>query len=693
MKGTTSLIRRRTVPVKPAKLPATTAGPSLADFRSPFTWFTKPGGVTGRVFRGPASRRTLPPSPLVAAPKDLTSPWWLRKEWTDGHCPMARYSGLCTTAIATSSYLLRAPQDLWGFRSTVVPELRSAAPEAVDRPAPSTSARVQSFDEPQAGCNYLGRATMLGEDLSTTFHWSSNCGICGADPTVDPTVAQHRPGTWRGSNENENVGEPLLDPSSAPDWDCTRWPALRGIGLPWPADRLVLAAADAAGPRVQRKIRTRFAFRCHGFSPPLNRGLQWSWALFEENTLRHPSNRRESYSACPPAQRFPSTQRFPFHATLSLPRNAFPSTQRFPAQEKRSKIMAGNGATPGERRPSEETAAPEPTEFRRCDRGTHLRSASRGPDSMSAHLKPHAEVDHELLLSSAHEKCYTAAPGTSLLEDLQSIKDYRRRALNETDQPYFELECLMRDGQWYWIAESAVQHSVPSAVGTFWGCGPEDWVAPETGRETDREVWKRPLATDDDGVPDSFLIVGRKPCPNGHIGFLMQRVGYRGTRPIWHDAKRARAWKQEHDRYRSYQSGHTDLYKSRDGGSHLVALVGHRLNGQSGPRKGIQFSCQWTSGTETWEDEDKIQKDFNAAVLTYWQSDLKARRACKVPDRPLRILDHERHRSKLFLKVQMVAGGQIAAEVPRGNKDVSERPRPVFGVESPSLTVNNRMLE
>lgn len=69
MKGTTSLIRRRTVPVKPAKLPATTAGPSLADFRSPFTWFTKPGRVTGRVFRGPASRRTLPPSPLVAAPK------------------------------------------------------------------------------------------------------------------------------------------------------------------------------------------------------------------------------------------------------------------------------------------------------------------------------------------------------------------------------------------------------------------------------------------------------------------------------------------------------------------------------------------------------------------------------------------------------------------------------------------------
>ena len=61
--------------------------------------------------------------------------------------------------------------------SSVVPELCSAAPEAVDRPAPSTSARVQSFDEPQAGCNYLGRATRLGEDLSTTFQWSSNRSI------------------------------------------------------------------------------------------------------------------------------------------------------------------------------------------------------------------------------------------------------------------------------------------------------------------------------------------------------------------------------------------------------------------------------------------------------------------------------------------------------------------------------------
>ena len=30
-----------------------------------------------------------------------------------------------------------------------------------------------------------------------------------------------------------------------------------------------------------------------------------------------------------PRNVFPSTQRFPFHATLSLPRNAFPSTQRF----------------------------------------------------------------------------------------------------------------------------------------------------------------------------------------------------------------------------------------------------------------------------------------------------------------------------------------------------------------------------
>ncbi|TQV90508.1 hypothetical protein IF1G_10831 [Cordyceps javanica] len=29
----------------------------------------------------------------------------------------------------------------------------------------------------------------------------------------------------------------------------------------------------------------------------------------------------------------------------------------------------------------------------------------------------------------------------------------------------------------YCIAESDVQRSVPSAVSTFWGCGPEDWIA------------------------------------------------------------------------------------------------------------------------------------------------------------------------------------------------------------------------
>ena len=69
MKGTCRLIRRRTVPVMPGKLPAATAGPSLANFSSAFTWSTKPGRVTGRVFRGPASRRTLPPSPPVAAPE------------------------------------------------------------------------------------------------------------------------------------------------------------------------------------------------------------------------------------------------------------------------------------------------------------------------------------------------------------------------------------------------------------------------------------------------------------------------------------------------------------------------------------------------------------------------------------------------------------------------------------------------
>ncbi|KJZ68371.1 hypothetical protein HIM_12238 [Hirsutella minnesotensis 3608] len=265
---------------------------------------------------------------------------------------------------------------------------------------------------------------------------------------------------------------------------------------------------------------------------------------------------------------------------------------------------------------------------------------------MPAQHKVPDETDQTTLAGGARGNDHSGVSlASSLPDDLQCVRDYRKSAFNKGDMPYFEFHCLMRDGQWYWIAESDIQRSVPSAVGTFWGCGPEDWVAPETGgREPEREVWKRPLATDDDGVPEAFLIMCRKTSQSGHTGFLVQKVGYPAAQPTWHDEKWAKEkCIYEYERYQSYQADYRDL---RDGEEpQLVAIVGHRLNGESGSQKRIQLSCQWTNDTETWEIEDEIQRKYNAAVLTYWQSDAKARRACKVPDKRLRIIGYEKTRN------------------------------------------------
>ena len=51
-----------------------------------------------------------------------------------------------------------------------------------------------------------------------------------------------------------------------------------------------------------------------------------AWTRISQATQRFPFHATLSL----PRNASPSTQRFPFHATLSLPRNAFPSTQRFP---------------------------------------------------------------------------------------------------------------------------------------------------------------------------------------------------------------------------------------------------------------------------------------------------------------------------------------------------------------------------
>ena len=241
-------------------------------------------------------------------------------------------------------------------------------------------------------------------------------------------------------------------------------------------------------------------------------------------------------------------------------------------------------------------------------------------------------------------------------KDLQCVGDYRFSTSDEDGKPYFELNCLMPNGQWYWFAESEVQRCVPSAVGTFWGCGSANWIAPESGgKDGSQEIWKRPRATDDDGVPDQFIITCVRTCKNGQKELLIQKIGYPIVQETWYDEDAvAEKWPGEYGSYRSAYARHHE--RANDEEPQLIAVVGHRLNGEKGSKKGIQLSCQWADDSETWEYEDKIQRKYNAAVLTYWHSDLDARRVFKVPDQPLRILRHEKTSSTLLLKVQMVGG-------------------------------------
>jgi hypothetical protein len=322
--------------------------------------------------------------------------------------------------------------------------------------------------------------------------------------------------------------------------------------------------------------------------------------------------------------------------------------------------------------------------------GGHSENDGIADSDVRAHIKASDEPDHTTLAGSACGNNYPGQSLASLLAHLQCIREYRTSAFDKDGTPYFELECLSQDGHWYWIAESDIQRSVPSAVGTFWGCGPEDWIAPETGgRETGREVWKRPLATDGDGVPDAFLVMGRKTSRSGQTEFLMQKVGYPATESKWQDEETVKAkCTHEYERYRLNQTEYPDLMDGEE--PQLSAIVGHRLNGEKGRKKGIQLSCQWNN-RETWEAEGEVQKKYNAAVLTYWQSDSKARRSCKVPDQCLQILGHTESRTKLLLKVQMVGrssceGCAICGNLPCGESSTCTPNVPLEAVERLLLT-------
>ena len=157
-------------------------------------------------------------------------------------------------------------------------------------------------------------------------------------------------------------------------------------------------------------------------------------------------------------------------------------------------------------------------------------------------------------------------------------------------------------------------------------------MAPKAGeKETGREAWKRPLATDVDGVPDGAFIMDRKIARSGRTQFLMQKIGYPATQPIWYQEERVKKdWPYEYEKCPLKGAEYSKSMEEKV--PQLVAVVGHRLNGEEGIRKRIQLSCQWTNNTETWEIEDEVQRKYNAAVQTYWQSDPKARTSCNAPD-------------------------------------------------------------
>ena len=70
----------------------------------------------------------------------------------------------------------------------------------------------------------------------------------------------------------------------------------------------------------------------------------------------------------------------------------------------------------------------------------------------SAQIKASDELGHTALADNVCVNRYSELLA-SLAENLQCIRKYRTSAFYKNGHSHFELECLMRDGQWCWIAE------------------------------------------------------------------------------------------------------------------------------------------------------------------------------------------------------------------------------------------------
>ncbi|KAM3516724.1 hypothetical protein MY4038_010357 [Beauveria bassiana] len=203
---------------------------------------------------------------------------------------------------------------------------------------------------------------------------------------------------------------------------------------------------------------------------------------------------------------------------------------------------------------------------------------------------------------------------------------------------HIQLCCHLKDGTDVWLRESTVQKASNAAVCTYWGCGPgEEWKRPGT-ESVLGSISPEPLK----------LMAYRKNAAEVRL----QMVGSPASQEQWMSVEDVKAqwptfYEENCAHAPSSPSAQTTMHIQGPGSEErdLQTIVGHRLQeDDEGGGSQFQLSCQWDSGPETWEDEVKIQSVWNAAVLTYWNSEpgLRTLQAeGKVPHRYLRIQSHD----------------------------------------------------
>lgn len=245
--------------------------------------------------------------------------------------------------------------------------------------------------------------------------------------------------------------------------------------------------------------------------------------------------------------------------------------------------------------------------------------------------------------TSATKRQRRKRPRDPDLSKLQCIKD--DKIIGIGDDRHIQLHCYFKDNTNAWLRESTVQEASNAAVCTYWGCGPgEEWKRPGGGSALE-SIPPVPLK----------VVAYRKLDTEARL----QMVGSPASQEQWMSVEDVKAqWPAFYERcclkpqVSSAQTTAKRMMPESGERGDLQTIVGHRLkeDDKDGDSK-FQLSCQWASGPETWEYEEDIQASYNAAVLTYWNSEpeLRKRQATegKVSDRYLQILSHRKLRRTL----------------------------------------------